>query len=150
MSTVNVLGYGVLRWPEAEGRTGSPGMVALHHFTTEQRLTLTRVPVGQTGLLVAVLDVNAWPGLADAVGLHARDAKTVSVALASGTVKAHRTAPGIKAAVDLVGCAPTGEEWCWLDHTATGLAADRDVRLEIHQGCACAPAGNPIRVHAAA
>lgn len=150
MSTVHVLGYGVLRWPEVEGRAAPIGMVALHHFTTEQRLALTRVPVSQAGKLVAVLDADAWKGLSNAVGLHSRDAKSVSVVLASGALRADRTAPGIKSAIDLVGCAPTRKGWCWLDQVATGLAVDRDVRLEFHRNCACALADPPLRVRAAA
>lgn len=150
MSHVHVLGSGVLRHPDAEGHSGSSGMVALHHFRTEQRLPLWRVPAGQSGVLVAVLASGAWKGLSDAIGLHAHGDETVSVALASGTVTVRRTLPGGTAAIDLIGCAPTGEAWCWLDPVATGLAADRDVRLEIHQGCTCAPAGAPLRVRAAA
>lgn len=138
MSTISKLGSGVLHWPETAGWPGAPGMVALRDPSTGHRLALVRVPVSRTGLLIAVLDTATLPALPALPGLHAKKAATVSLALASGTVKANQPAPGIGPA-DLVGCAPEDSDFCWLDPDTIGFAVNREVRLEIHRGCNCAP-----------
>jgi hypothetical protein len=138
MSTIDIIGSGVMRWPEADGYSSATGMVALHHPETGHRLTLSRVPVGRTGLLIAVLASSAPAALADTAGFHTHGVATVSVVLASGTVVANQPAPGIGPA-DLVGCTPDDGAWCWLDPAVISLATDREVRLEIHRGCTCKP-----------
>ncbi|MEU5874239.1 hypothetical protein AB0A73_22115 [Glycomyces sp. NPDC047369] len=150
-SAVQVLGLGVLRQPEAEGRTGWEGMVALHHPATEQRLALHRVPLGGTGTLVAVLHKDTWPGLTRWTGLHTQGPATVSLALARGHVCLEISGAVGGEEADLAGCSPRGDGWCWLNADAVGFAADRSVRLEIHRACTCqAPPAAPTPVQAAA
>ncbi|MDA1359792.1 hypothetical protein O1R50_09170 [Glycomyces luteolus] len=138
MSTICHFGDGVLRWPEADGHADPPGMVALHDAQTERRLILPRIPVGRTGVLVAAIAIGDLPEHLGEVDIHAKDAGFLSIVLASGTVRANQPAPGIGPA-DLIGCAPNGATWCWLDPDAIGLATDRHVRLEFHNGCTCTP-----------
>lgn len=139
MSAITVLGFGALRWPEADGYAAPPGMVALHDVQTERRLILPRVPVGRTGVLVAAMTIADLPEHLGEVDLHTQNAASVSIVLASGTLRANQPAPS-RGPADLIGCAPGGATWCWLDPDAIGFATDRHVRLEFHRACTCAPA----------
>lgn len=115
------------------------GMVGLASPITGRRRPLIRVPVGQTGALVAVTDAGAdlEPGQ-DYVT--ARAAGKVGVLLAAGIVVANTPVPGQAGPADLVGCAPEPGEGFPQLHPIAETVADRTVGLEIHRvGCGCCP-----------